>query len=630
MSFLYPLGLLGLIGVPILIIIYIIKNKYTEQTIPSTYIWKLSEKFLKRKKPISKIKGLISLIIQCLIVVVVSLLISNPSLIIKGGAKEYCFILDGSASMNKIENGKMRFNKAKEEVIDVISSSQSGSAYTVIYVGLDTQVISEGLEDKEQAIKLINKLNPSNINSDNTKAIQYAQGYFDINPSIKTYLVTDKVYDVNNIELINVAKNEINYSIKSVSYEMIEGKYDENGVELESSKIKVSGIVYSYNESTNLNLELKIDEIQTSLMPIKVEENTDTKFEFQVNCRSFNSFEVTILNDDGLDLDNHYVMYNIIKEHNYKALIVSENPFYLQATLEAYGKLEVTTVMTKEEYDIKHPSGYGLYIFDSMCTPQEIPSDGTVWYFNPDKSVENSGFAVLNTNKEVNGSSLDIASVYTDEASLLEGYIDSSNYKMYVKKYSEYSLGRTFTTLFTCEGKPVIFTGTSTGKTKVREVVIGFDLHYSNLSMNVNWLRLVNNLLDYSFPTIIDDVTYKCGSEMTYNITGNIKNIKLTNPLGVSTYLDSTSSTGSIDLTYVGSYNIIISYEDDTKKEFNFFSYYPEEENENQEEVASLTGQALNNYKNSTFNLMIILYVMLGLLFVADWMVYCYEQHQLY
>ena len=50
MTFLYPLGLLGLIGIPILIIIYIIKQKYTEQTVSSTYIWTLSEKFLKRRK----------------------------------------------------------------------------------------------------------------------------------------------------------------------------------------------------------------------------------------------------------------------------------------------------------------------------------------------------------------------------------------------------------------------------------------------------------------------------------------------------------------------------------------------------------------------------------------------------
>ena len=36
MTFLYPLGFLGLIGIPVLIGIYILKNKYTEQTVTST------------------------------------------------------------------------------------------------------------------------------------------------------------------------------------------------------------------------------------------------------------------------------------------------------------------------------------------------------------------------------------------------------------------------------------------------------------------------------------------------------------------------------------------------------------------------------------------------------------------
>ena len=51
MTFLYPIGLLGLIGVPILIIVYLIKNRYTEQTVSSTYLWRLSERFIKRKNP---------------------------------------------------------------------------------------------------------------------------------------------------------------------------------------------------------------------------------------------------------------------------------------------------------------------------------------------------------------------------------------------------------------------------------------------------------------------------------------------------------------------------------------------------------------------------------------------------
>ena len=41
----FPLGLLALIGIPVIILIYILRNKYNEQTVTSTYIWKLSDKF---------------------------------------------------------------------------------------------------------------------------------------------------------------------------------------------------------------------------------------------------------------------------------------------------------------------------------------------------------------------------------------------------------------------------------------------------------------------------------------------------------------------------------------------------------------------------------------------------------
>ena len=55
MRFLFPLGLLGLIGIPVIIIIYILQSKFTEQTVNSNYIWHLSDRFLKRKNPLSGI-----------------------------------------------------------------------------------------------------------------------------------------------------------------------------------------------------------------------------------------------------------------------------------------------------------------------------------------------------------------------------------------------------------------------------------------------------------------------------------------------------------------------------------------------------------------------------------------------
>ena len=116
MSFVNPLGFLGLIAVPVLILIYILKRKYTEQVISSTYLWTLSERFLRRKNPISRITGIISLILQIFIVIFISLAIANPVFVLKGMANDYCFVLDASGSMNMTLDGSTRFERARDVI----------------------------------------------------------------------------------------------------------------------------------------------------------------------------------------------------------------------------------------------------------------------------------------------------------------------------------------------------------------------------------------------------------------------------------------------------------------------------------------------------------------------------------
>ena len=149
MIFNYPLGLIGLLGVPVLIIIYIIKTKHTEQIVPSTYLWNLSEKFLTKKKQTRKISGLISLILQIIIVISISLVIAHPVITLKNQAKEYCFIIDASGSMSATINDQTKLEVGKEEIKKIIKSSKDGSKYTLIYAGLDARVLCEKLENKD-------------------------------------------------------------------------------------------------------------------------------------------------------------------------------------------------------------------------------------------------------------------------------------------------------------------------------------------------------------------------------------------------------------------------------------------------------------------------------------------------
>lgn len=623
MSFLYPLGLLGLLGIPVLIIIYIIKNKYTEQTIASTYLWNLSEKFLINKKPISKLKGIFSLIIQCLAVLVISLLIARPIIHLPNSANEYCFILDGSGSMTKMQNGKTRFEEAKNRITDQIKSTRSGCVYNLILVGNETQVVFEDYTDKEKAIEMTEKLAVSYISNKCTDSLTIAQNYFNENPSIKTYLYTDKNYNTNNVELVDVSNKEENYALYDADYKIIPSSYDENGQLISYASVLVSGNVISYESDSTLNLDFYIDGTKHGSVSVNCLKGQKTSYSYEFSRNNFKSIDIKITNSDSLELDNNISLYNLTEEHNYKALVVSDNPFYLLAVLESYG---ISTIDYVEPKKYENESGYGLYIYDSF-TPSTLPSDGTIWFFNQKESISGSLFTVKDEIENDEGILVEKSkNVFGENKKLIEGLID---FDFYVKSYVSYGISKKFTTLFTCEGNPVIFTGNTINGN--REVVFGFDLHNSNLPLTYNFLVLFKNMLEYSFPSVIEKTNYTCGEQININVLAQAKSIRIETPSKKATYLDTSSSVATYSLSEVGTYKLIITLKSDEIMEINFYSSFPQSENELEEDLfISLVGEAKDEKIEGTFDPLIILFVFIGLLFITDWMVYCYEQHQLY
>ncbi len=634
MSFVYPLGLLGLIGIPILIIIYIIKNKYTEQTIASVYIWKLSERFLKRKKPISKLQGLINLILQCLTIAAISLLIAQPSIVIKGGARDYCFILDASASMSsEYSSDETRFDHAKSTIKNYINSSNEGSAYNLIYSGSSTQVVFSNITSKSKAISYLDDLKCSSVYQTVDKSIQEAQKLFDNNSNTIVYLITDKEYNVNNIELVNLGDNNVNYAILSSSYRLTEATYNADLTIKEHAKITVTGTIESYNGNGTADVALIVDDEVVSTQSIELVEDTPTAYSFEVqDVASFANYEVRITSDDANKLDNSYKVYNLVLEHNYKALIVSSQPFYFQALLESYGKIEETTTIDYKEYKNGNYTGYGLYIFDTNSCPENLPTDGTIWIWNLKQSITDSGFSYLDTNSSTSGYTLEKETVYGEEKDLISDYIDADSYKMVTQNYNLYSINKNFKTLFSIDSYPVIFTGSTQNQSKNRLIVFGFDIRGTNLAMNYNSLRMFNKMLDYSFPTVVDSNTTVAGEELTYNVVSGVKNIRLYSPSGTATYLSTNSSIGSVILDEVGTYVFEITNSNNVVSRINVYSSFPEKENESSEQelVASITGEQTNEYRNSYYSLVTTFFVILLIIFIADWMVYCYEQHQLF
>ena len=626
MTFLYPVGLLGLIGVPILIIVYLIKNRYTEQTIASTYLWRLSERFLKRKNPLSKITGIISLILQILLVATLSLALARPTIILRGAAREYCFILDGSASMNMVSEGVSRFDRAKNAISEVIDDAKGGSTYTVVLVGDTTEVVIEKSDDKDRVIDRLNALTCSDSTISLTDAVGVAQGYFDQNAASLTYLVTDADYaECENVFLVNVAAGENNVSVEDVTY-----------VKSGKSTVVVSGRVVSYGADRLVDVTLYSDDSEEAIGDTKVQAFKDepTTFSFTVDLPKFYSLTVKIPTEDDYADDNVAVVYDIESENSYNALIVSDAPFLIEAAIESVSSAEIKVMSIddykqEEEYLAKQDkivSGYSLYVFDAF-SPSAMPTDGSVWFLGSDANVAGSGFSVQG---EVLLDSADVITRSTSTSSvvrkLTEGILDDD---IYISKYIKCGIYADFTVLYTYKGNPVIFTGMNDFGN--REVVFAFNIHDSDITLSLDYLVLLGNLLDYSFPEVIETTEYYCGDTAYINVISGCESIRVETPDGKVVYTGVSKAVSEFELTEVGEYKITVNVSGAERPAYYIYSSVPKEERPTEQsfDYIGIQGEASDRGSDGRYDPLAILFVLAALLFTAEWMVYCYDKYQL-
>lgn len=616
MSFNYPLGLLALLAIPVLVIIYIIKNKYTEQVVASTYLWTLSERFLKRKNPINRITGIISLILQILAVIFIAFAIAQPVFTINGAAQDYVFIVDGSGSMNLEISGETRLERAKGEVSSLISSSANGSTYTIVYATETADVICEDVSTKSAALTKLESIEPAYGTMGTTAAMTKAQEVFDENPAVKIYFVTDKDYGTTeNVTIINVSNNETNYAVSDVAYEKT------------STSLEITADIWSYSGDANLTVALYVDGSAEAAQTVSVSvtQLEASTISFSYGSVSFDSFTIKILEDDGLAADNETTVYGSTSDDSNTILVVSDAPFFISSVFSTVSNVVVTVVSTSE---YTGETGYSLYVFDNYSpggNGYNVPSDGAVWFINPVTSDDNTGFSVQSTDNELSSPG---ALVYSSSTSsrvreLLSG---TSGETIYISKYVKCGFYRSFYTLLSYNGNAMLFAGTNSYGN--REVVFAFDLHDSDITLTPDYVVLVNNLLSYTFPDIVSETSYYCGDTVTINVLSGCESITVQSPLGNISYIEASSDYAELTLSEVGTYIITL---DNGKGTVKLYSNIAKDERYTiaEGDYFVVSGEASTETRDGIYDDLLYLFIILAVLFIADWGVYCYEQYQL-
>ncbi len=615
MSFLYPLGLIGLVGVPLLILIYILRSKYNEQTVPSTYLWTLSEKFFKRRNPFSGLTGIISLILQILMIILVSLAIARPIFTIPNSASEYCFVLDASGSMNATDGIGSRFDRAKSEIEDLINDARLGSTFTLVYASNENaDIIYERVSDKQLAKEMLSDLECSDCPTDYSNALSRAQNYFNENTSTLVYLVTDKDFaSAENVKIVNVGSQKVtNYAVSESWGSLMDGT------------LYTGANVISYYSDAELKIELYVnggDKVADE-KTVAVKAGETVPVELSCQASAYDNFRIVIKNKDDLALDNEVMGYNLNSEASYSVLIVSETPFFYEAVLDALTDSKVDVVSPAE---FNGQTGYGLYLFHNFA-PDELP-DAAVWLINVSGNIKNSGFGVKGVIGLDDPGELEKTNSTSSRARTLLKGVEGRD--IFISEYIKYSgMYTQFTPLFSYNSNPLIFAGVNALGN--REVVFGFDIHKSDLALSTDFAPLISNLLAYSCPDLVDGSNFICGEDLNINITANIDNVKVISPDGEENYVDTSTDIGSILLEDVGTYTIKVSATDGEKS----YKVYAAAHSSESDLTApgggfSISGVQTYEKTEGVYDPLTVIFIIIAIVFTADWMVYCYEKYQL-
>jgi len=259
MDFLTIIGFLGLLGLVVLILIYILKPNYQKKSISSTFVWKLSLKYRRKRIPINKLRNLLIIICQIMIITASTFILAQPFIV--DGLEVYdletIIIIDASASMRAVQdNGRTRFENAVERVKTTgrEALTHDGGIVSVILASGEADFIrtetgdrlfrSVSLEDLENALDgllyITDEFYQRQPNlavsfgaADIDGAIILADEILEINPNANVILYTatrfadtnSHEYVVNGITIRDVSDNEWNAAILDVDTIFHDGFY---------------------------------------------------------------------------------------------------------------------------------------------------------------------------------------------------------------------------------------------------------------------------------------------------------------------------------------------------------------------------------------------------------------------
>jgi hypothetical protein len=163
MSFLAPLALLGaaILG-PLIVAMYVLKLRREERTISSTFLWQRTVRDVEANAPWQKLRFNWLLLLQLLLLLLLLLALARPFFTTQGiTGRNLVLIIDRSASMGATDVGASRLQAAKDQALTLIDQLPDGGRATVIAAGGQMEVLASATTDQRELRQAVNDISLS-------------------------------------------------------------------------------------------------------------------------------------------------------------------------------------------------------------------------------------------------------------------------------------------------------------------------------------------------------------------------------------------------------------------------------------------------------------------------------------
>lgn len=612
MSFANPLGLLLLLGIPVVVAIHLLKPRAKEAIVSSLFLWKRSVSYQKRRRR-SHQQRLLTLILQVFVIIVISLISAVPTLMLPVSVSSRIVILDASASMNAAYNEHLtRFEHAKALIIEQMRRQSLGVETTVLLAAPEMMVLAEKAVSAAELERALSDAYCGWETDCFDDALTYAQQLLRKGQHAEVVLYTDADYPAaENITIRNVA-GEQNWNA-AITY--AEASIHEKGA-------SITADVLSYGRNAELTLALYVDDVLQSAQIVACTQDEPFQTHWTISDETaFEQLRISIVEaEDALAADNDWIIARNASER-INVLLAGDNSVFMTGALEAFERVDVHSV---SGVPATLPDGYDLYVLEGGV-PQQLPEASAVWMLHPPKHAEALTPLGLSLGELLQGSRLSMAEQLSSSATILQENLGLA--PLAVQQFREILTSGDMEPVMMCGFYPVLLAGQS--NSGARYLVLTFDLRRSNLPMHSEFIFLIDNMLRYTSPQMMTRCSYTTSDTAEAVILPTCQEMQLTLPDGTINRLSPIGDHIAIDLTQPGTYTLV-QHCANRIRQSSFFVTLPESEQHTtlsvKEEPLAVNQTAAQAKEAIPYDPRTLLTVMLMMLLILESGVYHHEQ----